>query len=145
MLEATDGVDRPKDVPRDGNGKDVERGLEDAEPAVTRVPAEQRASERVPIGAPATVNWGDQEFTGFVEVVNLAGAFVQTSRSVDLGDYVSIVFSLPGDPRTFRVRANVVCTQCPSPRNPQRAGFGARFERPPVTLLEAIRHLDRGH
>ena len=139
-------MNRPKDVPRDGNGKDVERSLEEGQLSrKSRTPAEQRASERVPIGAPATVKWGDQEFSGFVEVVNMAGAFVATSRPVDLGDYVSIVFSLPDDPRTFRVRANVVCTQCPSALNPQRAGFGARFERPPVTLLEAIRSLDRGH
>lgn len=138
-------MSRPKDTPRDGNGKEIERPLEEAERLPSRAPAEQRASERVPIGAPAMVRWGDLEFTGFVEVVNLAGAFVATSKNVDLGDYVSINFSLPGDPRSFRVRANVVCTQCPSPRNPQRAGFGARFERPPVTLLEAIRGLDRGH
>jgi hypothetical protein len=139
-------VDRPKDKPRDGDGKTLEPAPENGDsPRASRAPAEQRASERVPIGAPATVKWGDQEFSGFVEVVNVAGAFVATNRSPDLGDYVAIVFSLPGDPRPFRVRANVVCTGCPSALNPQRAGFGARFERPPVTLLEAIRGLDRGH
>lgn len=138
-------MDRPKDPPRDGNGKDGEQRLDGELPRKIRTPAEQRASERVPIGAPATVSWGDQEFSGFVEVVNLAGAFVATNRTPDLGDYVSIMFSLPDDPRTFRVRANVVCTSCPSALNPQRAGFGARFERPPITLLDAIRGLDRGH
>ena len=40
----------------------------------------ERASERVRIGAPATLKWGEQELTGFVEVVNLAGMYVATPR-----------------------------------------------------------------
>jgi hypothetical protein len=66
-----------------------------------------------------------------------------------IGDYVELVFSLPGDNRSFRVRGNVVfldanATQNPSPA-PKRPGFGARFERPPVTLLDAIRNMNREH
>jgi hypothetical protein len=54
------------------------------------------------------------------------------------------VFSLPGDPRAFRVRGNVVYLN-PAAEPRQRAGFGARFERAPVGLLEAIKGLHRGH
>jgi len=49
--------------------------------AMSRKPANERASERVRIGAPATLKWGEQETTGFVEVVNVAGMYVATSRS----------------------------------------------------------------
>ncbi|MEP6993431.1 MAG: PilZ domain-containing protein [Acidobacteriota bacterium] len=114
-----------------------------------RKPANERASERIPIGAPATLKWSEQELTGFVEVVNVAGMYVATPRlpQPQLGDYVELVFSLPGDRRSFRVRGNVVfLDQAPGPGPGQRRpGFGARFERPPVTLLDAIRNLNREH
>ena len=114
---------------------------------MSRKPAEERASDRVRIGAPATLKWGEQEFAGFVEVVNLGGMYVATPRVAQpqIGDYVELVFSLPGDNRSFRARGNVVFldeTQGPSSKKP---GFGARFERPPVTLLDAIRNMKREH
>ncbi|HTR03540.1 MAG TPA: PilZ domain-containing protein [Thermoanaerobaculia bacterium] len=112
-----------------------------------RRPANERASERVRIGAPATLKWGDQELTGFVEVVNTAGMYVATQRATQpqIGDYVELVFSLPGDNRSFRVRGNVVFLDGSQTAEPKRPGFGARFERPPVTLLDAIRNLNREH
>ncbi len=112
-----------------------------------RKPANERVSERIPIGAPATLKWAEQELNGFVEVVNLGGMYVATPRAPQpqIGDYVELVFSLPGDRRSFRVRGNVVfLDQTPAPES-RRAGFGARFERPPVTLLDAIRNLNREH
>lgn len=112
---------------------------------MARNPANERASERVRIGAPATLKWGDQELSGFVEVVNTAGMFVATSRAPEIGDYVELVFSLPGDRRSFRVRGNVVFLDQAPPAGSKRPGFGARFERPPVTLLDAIRNLHREH
>jgi hypothetical protein len=117
------------------------------ERVISRKPANERASERVPIGAPATLKWGEEELTGFVEVVNVAGMYVATARSPQpqIGDYVELVFSLPGDRRSFRVRGNVVFLDQPPGPGPRRAGFGARFERPPVTLLDAIRNLNREH
>jgi hypothetical protein len=108
-----------------------------------RKPAEQRLSDRVWIGAPASLRWGEEELSGFVEVINLGGLYVATGRVPELGDYVDLVFSLPEDPRAFRVRGNVVYLSRPAER--QRAGFGARFERPPLGLLEAIKGLNRGH
>jgi Tfp pilus assembly protein PilZ len=108
-----------------------------------RKPAEQRLSDRVWIGAPASLRWGEEELSGFVEVINLGGIYVATARIPELGDYVDLVFSLPGDPRAFRVRGNVVFLNPAVER--QRSGFGARFERAPVGLLEAIRGLNRGH
>ena len=112
-----------------------------------RKPANERASERIPIGAPATLKWADQELTGFVEVVNVAGMYVATTRTQQpqIGDYVELVFSLPGDRRSFRVRGNVVFLDQAPPTGARRPGFGARFERPPVTLLDAIRNLHREH
>ena len=112
-----------------------------------RRPANERASERVRIGAPATLKWAEQELTGFVEVVNVAGMYVATPRvpQPQIGDYVELVFSLPGDNRSFRVRGNVVFLDGVAPAGPKRPGFGARFERPPVTLLDAIRNLNREH
>jgi Tfp pilus assembly protein PilZ len=112
-----------------------------------RRPANERASERVRIGAPATLKWGEQELTGFVEVVNLGGMYVATQRAPQpqIGDYVELVFSLPGDNRSFRVRGNVVFLDGAPTSAPKRPGFGARFERPPVTLLDAIRNLNREH
>jgi hypothetical protein len=118
------------------------------ERAISRKPANERASERIPIGAPATLKWADQELTGFVEVVNVAGMYVATTRTQQpqIGDYVELIFSLPGDRRSFRVRGNVVFLDDPTPTaGTRRPGFGARFERPPVTLLDAIRNLNRGH
>jgi Tfp pilus assembly protein PilZ len=112
---------------------------------VARKPANERASERVRIGAPATLRWADQELTGFVELVNVAGMYVATPRVPRIGDYVELVFSLPGDRRTFRVRGNVVFLDVQAPAGSKRPGFGARFERPPVTLLDAIRNLHREH
>ncbi len=111
---------------------------------MVRNPANERASERVRIGAPATLKWGDQELSGFVEVVNTAGMFVASSRAPEIGDYVELVFSLPGDRRSFRVRGNVVFLD-QAAAGPKRPGFGARFERPPVTLLDAIRNLHKEH
>lgn len=110
-----------------------------------RKPAEQRLSDRVWIGAPASVRFGEEDATGFVEVINLGGVYVASSRVPDLGDYVDLVFSLPGDPRAFRVRGNVVYLSHGTERERQRAGFGARFERAPLALLEAIKGLSRGH
>jgi Tfp pilus assembly protein PilZ len=112
--------------------------------AMSRKPANERASERVRIGAPASLKWGEQETTGFVEVVNLAGMYVATSRSPRIGDYVELVFSLPGDRRSFRVRGNVVFLEAVPSQSTRRA-FGARFERAPVTLLDAIKNLNREH
>jgi Tfp pilus assembly protein PilZ len=71
--------------------------------------------------------------------------FVATSRAPEIGDYVELVFSLPGDNRSFRVRGNVVFLDQTPPVGSKRPGFGARFERPPVTLLDAIRNLHREH
>ena len=112
---------------------------------MARKPANERASERVRIGAPATLKYGEQELTGFVEVVNLGGMYVATTRAPQIGDYVELVFSLPGDRRSFRVRGNVVFLDQPVASGAKRPGFGARFERPPVTLLDAIRNLNREH
>jgi Tfp pilus assembly protein PilZ len=113
--------------------------------AMARNPANERASERVRIGAPATLKWAEQELTGFVEVVNTAGMYVATPKAPEIGDYVELVFSLPGDRRSFRVRGNVVFLDQAPPSATRRPGFGARFERPPVTLLDAIRNLHREH
>jgi len=51
---------------------------------------------------------------------------------------VDVVLSLPRGGRSFRVRASVVHTL---PLSNLRTGFGARFERPPLGFLEAIRWL----
>jgi Tfp pilus assembly protein PilZ len=105
--------------------------------------AEQRASDRVRIGSPAMLRYGEDELSGFVEVINLNGMYVAAPRTPELGDYVDLIFSLPGDPRSFRVRGNVVYLEQAYDRERHRPGFGARFERPPVALLEAIKGL--GH
>jgi len=110
-----------------------------------RKPAEERISERVRIGAPATLRWEGEELRGFVEVVNLAGGFVASPRLPEIGDYVDLVFSLPGDGRSFRVRGNVVFLDDSPFSGSRRQGFGARFERAPVGLLDAIRDLKKGH
>jgi hypothetical protein len=109
---------------------------------MARKPAEQRVSDRVMVGAPATIKWGEEELTGYLELLNLAGGYVATPRAPDLGEYVDLNFSLPGDRRSFRVRGSVVFVG-DSPL--ARSGFGARFERPPAALLDAIKNLNRGH
>jgi len=107
-----------------------------------RKPAEQRVSDRVRVGAPAAVRWEGEELTGFVEVVNLAGGYVASPRVPEIGDYVDLIFSLPGDGRTFHVRGNVVFRDPAPAASSHRSGFGARFERPPLALLEAIREMN---
>jgi hypothetical protein len=109
---------------------------------MSRKPAEQRVSDRVLIGAPATIKWGEEELTGFLELLNLAGGYVATPRAPDLGEYIELNFTLPGDRRSFRVRGSVVFV---GDSALARNGFGARFERPPVALLDAIKNLNRGH
>ena len=99
--------------------------------------ADQRVSPRVPVGAPASLRWGEERLSGFVESINLNGMYVNAPRVPDLGEYVDLVFTLPDSSRSFRVRASVVHTM-PRDRGP---GFGARFERPPLGFLEAIRGL----
>ena len=102
-----------------------------------------RASERVHIGVPAALKWGDKSMTGVIELVNLGGMYVATTRNPELGDYVDLLFSLPGDRRSFRVRGSVVFLD-PEPRHAEHPpGFGARFERPPVALLEAIKAISK--
>ncbi len=103
-----------------------------------------RASERVRVGVPAALKWGDKQLTGIIEIVNLGGMYVATTKCPELGDYVDFLFSLPGDRRGFRVRGSVVFLD-PEPEDAadHPAGFGARFERPPVALLEAIKALNK--
>ncbi len=110
---------------------------------MARKPAEQRVSPRIEIAAPATIRWGEERLSGLVEEVNLAGMYVAASRFPEPGDYVDLIFSLPGNPRHFRVRASVV--HIDSGVRHLRPGFGARFERPALGFLEAIRDLDKGH
>lgn len=105
--------------------------------------AEQRVSDRVPVGAPTTIRWGEEELTGFLELLNLAGGYVATKRAPELGEYVELHFSLPGDHRTFRVRGSVVFVG--ESAAARTGGFGTRFERPPVALLDAIKNLNKGH
>ena len=106
-----------------------------------RKPAEQRISPRLPVGAPASLKWGKHQVSGFIETINLAGMYVTTPSPPDLGDYVDLVFSMPRSGRSFRVRASVVHMR---PLSNRRTGFGARFERPPLGFLEAIKGLS-GH
>jgi Tfp pilus assembly protein PilZ len=98
-------------------------------------------SNRIRLGAPASVKWGVAQLSGFVESINLAGLYVTTPRVPELGEYVDLVFALPQEGRNFRVRVSVVHRR---PLGNRRAGFGARFERPPLGFLEAIRGLG-GH
>jgi PilZ domain-containing protein len=97
----------------------------------------QRVSPRVPVGVPASLRWGEEQLAGSVESINLAGMYVAAPRVPELGEYVDLVFSLQPSGKTFRVRASVVHTL---DRNSQ-SGFGARFERPTLGFLEAIRGL----
>ena len=110
---------------------------------MAREPAEKRVSPRISVAAPTTMRWGEEKLFGYVETVNLAGLYVAADRLPELGEYVDLIFSLPGNPKSFRVRASVVHTD-PIGAS-QRSGFGARFERPPVGFLEAIRDLGREH
>ena len=109
---------------------------------MARKPAEQRISKRIPVGTPAVLKFAEEQLTGYVEMVNLNGMYVSASRFPTLGEYVDMIVRLPGDPRSFRVRASVVHTE---PAKDGHAGFGARFERAPHGFLEAIRDLDKGH
>jgi len=84
------------------------------------------------------MRWGKQQVAGLVDSINLAGMYVMTPRLPDLGEYVDLVFHLPRGGRSFRVRASVVHTR---PLSSRRTGFGARFERPPLGFLEAIKSL----
>ena len=104
--------------------------------------AEQRVSDRVPVGAPATIRWGEEELSGFLELLNLAGGYVATPRPPEVGEYIELNFSLPGDRRAFRVRGSVVFV---GDSASARGGFGARFERPPAALLDAIKNMHKGH
>lgn len=104
--------------------------------------AEQRISDRISVGAPATIKWGDEELSGFLEILNLAGGYLAAPRAPKLGESVDINFSLPGDSRTFRVRGSVVFV---GQSADARYGFGTRFERPPAALLDAIKNLNKGH
>ena len=99
--------------------------------------SEHRVSPRVPIGVPASLRWGEEQLTGSIESINLAGMYVEASRIPELGEYVDLVFSLPSGGKSFRVRASVVHTLA----RHRRPGFGARFERPALGFLEAIRGL----
>lgn len=105
--------------------------------------AEQRVSDRVLVGSPATIRWGEEELTGFLELLNLAGGYIATTRPPALGEYVELNFQLPGDRRVFRVRGSVVFVG--DSEVARTTGFGARFERPPAALLDAIKNLNRGH
>ena len=102
-----------------------------------------RASERIHVGVPAALKWGDRQMTGIVELVNLGGVYVATSRCPEIGDYVDFLFSLPGERRSFRVRGSVVFLDNGPESTGHPPGFGARFERPPVGLLEAIKSLEK--
>jgi len=109
---------------------------------MARKPAEQRISRRIPVGAPAVMKWLDEQLTGYVEQVNLNGMYVASPRFPPLGEYVDLIFCLPGNPKSFRVRASVVHTQATTDGH---TGFGAKFERPPHGFLEAIRDLEKEH
>ena len=106
-------------------------------------PAEKRLSPRIAIDAPAVVSWRGEKLVGYVELVKLNGMYVASERFPDVGEYIDLILSLPGDPRSFRVRASVVHTD--QAGDTRRPGFGARFERPPVALLDAIRDLGKSH
>jgi Tfp pilus assembly protein PilZ len=103
----------------------------------------KRASKRVHIGVPAALKWGDEQLSGVVTSVNLGGLYVAAAKKPELGDYVDFLFSLPDDRRSFRVRGSVVfLDEEPGATAEHPSGFGARFERPPVALLEAIKALN---
>jgi len=106
-------------------------------------PADKRVSSRIAIDAPAVLSWRDEKMVGYVELVNLGGMYVASEKYPEVGEYIDLILSLPGDPRAFRVRASIVHID-PVGSN-RRPGFGARFERPPVALLDAIRDLGRSH
>ena len=120
----------------DAPNEELNKREDPSQRAMARKPANERSSERVRIGAPATLKWGEQELTGFVEVVNTNGMFVATPKAPEIGDYVELVFSLPGDRRSFRVRGNVVFLD-------QIAPAGARAPRLRGPLRTAARHPPR--
>jgi len=107
---------------------------------MARKPAEQRISPRIAVGTPAVVKFAEEQLTGYVELVNLNGMYVAAPSFPNIGEYVDLIVNLPGNPRSFRVRATVVHTSMEDRAQP---GFGARFERPPHGLLEAIRDLEK--
>lgn len=107
---------------------------------MARKPAEQRISRRINISTPAVVKYAEEQLTGYVELVNLNGMYVAAPHFPTLGEYVDLIVNLPGNPRSFRVRATVVHASRAEDTQP---GFGARFERPPHGLLEAIRELEK--
>lgn len=107
---------------------------------MSRKPAEQRISKRITVGTPAVVKFADEQLTGYVERVNLNGMYVAAPRFPTLGEYVDLIVNLPGTQRSFRVRATVVHSSQAQDAQP---GFGARFERPPHGLLDAIRELEK--
>ena len=96
-------------------------------------PPTQRASDRVRSALPRALRWGEEEQSGFVEVVNLggrlrghaAGAGARRLRRPGLLA-ARRPARLPG-PRERRVPGR-------APAAAHRPGFGARFERPPVAL-----------
>lgn len=102
-----------------------------------------RASERIHVGVPAALKCGEKQMTGIVELVNLGGMYVAATKYPEIGDYVDFLFSLPGDRRSFRVRGSVVFLDPGPETTGHPPGFGARFERPPVGLLEAIKALNK--
>jgi hypothetical protein len=106
---------------------------------MVRKPAEQRISRRISVHTPAVVKFADEQLTGYVEVVNLNGMYVAAPRFPIVGEYVDMIVNLPGNPKNFRVRATVVHRD----ESETGTGFGARFERPPLGLLEAIRDLEK--
>ena len=61
-------------------------------------PADKRVSPRIAIDAPAVVSWQDEKLVGYVEQVNLAGMYVASDRFPDVGEYIDLILSLPGDP-----------------------------------------------
>ena len=89
------------------------------------------------------MKWRDEQLTAFVEVVNVAGVYIAAPRVPEIGEYVDLIFSLPGDPRSFRIRATVVHTSTAPTQS--ASGFGARFERPPIGLIDAIRDMEKSH
>jgi Tfp pilus assembly protein PilZ len=105
--------------------------------------AKKRISPRIAVAAPTTMKCGAEKLFGYVESLNLAGLYVTSDRLPELGEYVDMIFSLPGNPKSFRVRASVVHTDPIG--EARRPGFGARFERPPVGFLEAISDLGKEH
>ena len=97
-----------------------------------------------PIGAPRRAEVGERSSSrAIVEVVNLGGMYVATPRFPELGDYVDLIFSLPGDPAQLPRSRERRVPRCTRPSRAAPPGFGARFERPPLGLLEAIKAISK--